>query len=355
MPIRIDRTPAASAAHARPAHAVASIVGRRVGQHLSPLLAARFVVRLAVTLATATAFLPTAASAQGAPLHVFACEPEWAALVKALEPEAHVTSATHLRQDPHYIEARPALIAQLRGADLAVCTGASLEAGWLPMLQERAGNPRVQDGEPGMFFASEAVKLIDADPAAAHAGPFAGDVHPEGNPHVQFDPQRMLVVAQALARRLEQIAPASASAIAGNLRRFSERWRARIGEWEQRAEALRGTRVAAQHSTFAYLWHWLGIEQVADLEPRPGMPPTPAHLRRLLETFGSAPPAAIVVASYHDARSARWLAGQLGGGLEPIVLSTTVEDASQPDALFDWMDGVIDALVTKARGAASAR
>lgn len=311
---------------------------------------------VAATAATAvTLLLPAPALAQAKPLRVFACEPEWAALVKVLKPDAQVVSATQWRQDPHHIEARPALIAQLRSADMAVCTGASLETGWLPMLQERAGNPRVQDGEPGMFVVSKAVELIDANPAAASAGPFAGDVHPEGNPHLQFDPRRMLAVAQALARRVAQIAPSDASAVQAHLARFSERWNARIAEWERKTAGLRSARVAAQHSTFAYLWRWLGIEQVADLEPKPGMPPTPGHLRQLLDTFRAAPPAAIVVASYHDSRSARWLAQQLGGDIEPIVLPLTVEDASAPDALFAWMDAIVDALVANVRVAAAAR
>ena len=91
---------------------------------------------------------------------VFVCEPEWGALVKALHPSAQVFSATTHLQDPHHIEARPSLIAQLRQADLAVCTGASLEVGWLPMLQARSGNAKVQDGQPGMFYAAKFVKLI---------------------------------------------------------------------------------------------------------------------------------------------------------------------------------------------------
>ncbi|MFN5701189.1 MAG: metal ABC transporter solute-binding protein, Zn/Mn family, partial [Betaproteobacteria bacterium] len=117
---------------------------------------------------------------------VFTCEPEWAALVLELMPQAQVFWATTALQDPHHIEARPALIAQLRKADLAVCTGAGIEEGWLPALQQRAANPKVQDGALGMFYAAQTVSLID--PRAATLNPFAGDIHPGGNPHLHADP-----------------------------------------------------------------------------------------------------------------------------------------------------------------------
>jgi zinc/manganese transport system substrate-binding protein len=130
-----------------------------------------------------TLLLAGAISAPASAFTVFACEPEWAALTRVLMPGATIHTATHSRQDPHHIEARPALIAQLRSADLAVCTGASLEVGWLPALQQRAGNAKVQDGAQGMFYAASQVELIDAQPGAA-GNPFAGDIHAEGNPHV---------------------------------------------------------------------------------------------------------------------------------------------------------------------------
>lgn len=277
---------------------------------------------------------------------IFACEPEWAALTRALMPQARLHVATHARQDPHHIEARPALIAQLRAADAAICTGASLEAGWLPTLQQRAGNPRVQDGAAGMFYAASAVTLMDARPGAI-GHPFAGDVHAEGNPHFHTDPRRVLAVAQAWSARLQQLFPAQQAAIAQRHELFQSQWRAHMQGWEQRAAPLRGVEVAAQHTSHAYLWTWLGMRQVADLEPKPGLSPTPGHLQRLLDTLRSQPPAAIVVGSYQDPRAARWLSQQLGGRTPVLQLPATVEDPEAPDALARWMDGVIDALLRR--------
>lgn len=279
-------------------------------------------------------------------LGVFACEPEWAALARQLAPAAEVRSATHARQDPHHIEARPSLIALLRRADLAVCTGAELEAGWLPILQQRSGNPRVQNGAPGMLFAADHLALIDPRPAGTF---LEGDVHAAGNPHAHLDPRRILEMAAVIARRLEEIDPARRDEYRARLAAFQADWQARIRQWERRAAPLRGTRVVAQHSTFAYLWRWLGIEQIADLEPKPGVPPTPRHLQQVLETVRAVPPRALVVSAYQDPRAVQWLAQQLGTNVAVLQLPSTVTEEPPADTLSALYDHLIDRLLAAAR------
>ncbi len=278
------------------------------------------------------------------PFTVFACEPEWAALTRVLLPTARLHVATHAKQDPHHIEARPALIAQLRASDAAICSGAALESGWLPVLQQRAGNAKVSNSAASMFFAADHVSLIDAQPGVIGT-PWAGDVHEQGNPHFHTDPRRLLEVAQAWSDTLQQLQPAQAAAIAQRHAAFQTQWRQRITEWERRAAPIKGQRVAAQHSSFAYLLRWLGVQQGVDLEPKPGMAPTPVHLQRLLETLRTQPAAAVVISSYQDPRPGRWLSGQFGSSLPVLILPATVEDETAPDALGQWMDQVVNALV----------
>ena len=146
---------------------------------------------------------------------LFACEPEWAALAQVLMPQARVHIATLPTQDPHHIEARPALIAQMRSADMALCTGAALEEGWLPVLQQKSGNPKVQNGQPGMFWATEGQTLLGR--VKSSGSPFEGDVHPQGNPHVQANPQRLAQVARDLARRMATLWPDQAAAVQDRL------------------------------------------------------------------------------------------------------------------------------------------
>lgn len=306
-------------------------------------------MRLFLVLMATMALPHTAISAdhrgqqpQAAP-RVFACEPEWAALVLELLPQAQVFSATTALQDPHHIEARPALIAQMRQAELAVCTGGGLEEGWLPALQQRAANPLIQDGQPAMFYASEQVSLIDARPATLN--PFAGDIHPGGNPHVQADPERLAIVARALSARLQALWPAQASAIADRHAQFQKRWAERVAAWRQRAQGLKGRTVAAQHSTFAYLWRWVGVRHTLDLEPKPGLPPSPSHLQSLLQRWQAEPPMAVVVAAHHDPRSGRWLSDRAQPARPLLVLPATVTDPTQAQSLDRWFDRLIESLV----------
>ncbi|MFG6446628.1 metal ABC transporter substrate-binding protein [Roseateles sp. BYS180W] len=307
----------------------------------------RFDATLKRAAAAALALLGTALATPAAALTVFACEPEWAALTRVLLPSARVHVATHAEQDPHHIEARPALIAQLRAAEVVVCTGASLEGGWLPTLQERAGNARARE----VFFAAAQVSLLNPQPSAIGT-PWAGDVHAEGNPHVHLDPRRLLQVTAALAQRLGQEAPAERAGIEQRRAAFEARWRQHIAAWERSAAPLRGQRVAAQHTSFAYLWHWLEIKQDADLEPKPGMAPTPGHLQRLLEGLRSAPPMAVVASNYQDPRSARWLTTQLESAKVKVPLlvlpATVAEDAAEPQ-LVQWMDTLVRQLLQAAK------
>lgn len=270
-------------------------------------------------------------------LTVFTCEPEWAALVRELAPHAEVRSATHALQDPHHIEARPSLIAALRRADFAICTGAGLEAGWLPLLQQRASNPRVQDGAPGMLYAADHVELIDPRPRGT---PLEGDVHAAGNPHLHLDPRRLLKVAAVLYERLQELDSTQREQVHKRWTVFEASWLTRIEQWEHRAAPLRAMPVAAQHTTFAYLWRWLGIKQVADLEPLPGVAPSPGHLQEVLSLVRAEPPRAVVVSAYQDARAASWLAQQLDGRTAVLQLPSTVTDersASTLGGLFDYL------------------
>src|SRR6185312_5561394 len=153
-------------------------------------------------------------AAFAAPVHagglkVFACEPEWGALLHELAGDTiDVDVATSALQDVHVIEAKPSLIAKVRRADLVVCTGADLEIGWLPQLVRQSGNPKIASGA-GSFMAADQITTLEKPSQLDRAN---GDVHPGGNPHFQMDPHRMLTTATALDARLAQLDPPHAAA-----------------------------------------------------------------------------------------------------------------------------------------------
>lgn len=277
-------------------------------------------------------------------LKVFTCEPEWAALVQELGgAQVTTASATTALQDPHHIEARPSLIAKTRQADLLVCTGAGLEAGWLPPLLRTAGNPKVQPGQPGYFEAASAAVLLETRARVDRA---EGDVHPQGNPHLHLDARNITRVAEQLAARLKQLDPVNAAHYAERYADFARRWRTALVRWEREAAPFKDMPVIYHHRSWVYLAHWLGLREVGVLEPKPGLPPTAAHLTQLLTQLKTQPARAILRSAYEDGRADAWLAER--AQISALVLPYTV-GAEGADDLFKLFDITIARLNEAAR------
>lgn len=281
-----------------------------------------------------------AASVSGpaaAALNIFACEPEWGALAKALAGEkASIYVATTARQDPHRIEARPSLIARARNADLLVCTGAELEVGWLPLVQQQSANPAIQTGRPGYFEAARQVALVDAPQRLDRA---QGDVHAAGNPHIHLDPRNVAKVASALAERMAELDPKEAAHYRGRAKSFLERWHEAIARWEKEGAALKGVRVVVYHRDLTYLVNWLGMREAGSLEPKPGLPPTAGHLSELLARVAREPAKAIVRGAYSEARPGEWLSER--AKIPVVVLPYTVGGSDRAQDLFGLFDDTL--------------
>jgi zinc/manganese transport system substrate-binding protein len=215
-----------------------------------------------------------------AALNIFACEPEWAALVQELAGDkASIYAATNALQDPHRVEARPSLIARARRAQLLVCTGAELEAGWLPVILRESANPDIAEGKPGHFEAAHYVTMLEVPGRLDRA---EGDVHAAGNPHIQLDARNFLPIAAALSARMSELDPDYAAFYGKRLQLFRQNWQAALARWAALAAPLKGQPVVVQHRSYPYLHAWLGLQQVAELEPKPGMEPSAAYLGKIL-------------------------------------------------------------------------
>ena len=279
-----------------------------------------------------------------AALNVFACEPEWAALAGEIGgADVKVYSATTALQDPHRIEARPSLIAQMRRANLVVCTGAELEIGWLPVLLREAGNAAVQPGRPGYFEATRFVPLLDKPTRLDRA---EGDVHAAGNPHIHTDPRNILRVSAAMTERLAEVDPANAAAYRLRGQDFATRWQAAIARWEARATPLKGMAVVMQHKSFPYLFNWLGLREVAVLEPKPGVEPSVGYLARVAEQLKTTPAKMVLRAAYQSPRPADWLAQR--AGIPALALPYTVGGSERASDLFGLFDDTLDQLLKAA-------
>jgi zinc/manganese transport system substrate-binding protein len=280
-----------------------------------------------------------------AALNVFACTPEWGALAKELGGDkVTVYNATTALQDPHRIEARPSLIARARSADLVVCTGAELEIGWLPLVQQQSGNAGIQTGRPGYFEAADFVALIEKP---ARLDRSLGDIHAAGNPHIHLDPRNIAEIAAALGERMAALDSSNGEFFLQRTRTFLERWREATARWERQAAPLKGFPLVVHHKTLSYLVAWLGMREVGALEPKPGLPPSTASLTELLARLKQTPARAVVRAAYEDPRPSEWLAQR--ARIPAVMLPYTVGGSDKAKDLFGLYDDTLERLLGVAR------
>lgn len=291
-------------------------------------------------LLSASLLIAFAAPASAA-LEVFACEPEWAALTQELAgDQASIYTATNALQDPHQIQARPSLIARARRAQLLVCTGAELEIGWLPVILRESGNPSIAPGKPGNFEAAHYVNMLEVPTRLDRA---EGDVHPEGNPHIQLDARNYLPIARALAQRLAELDPEHKAVYADRLQDFSRRWQAAMARWEKEATPLKGLPVVVHHKAYAYLNHWLGLNEVAELEPKPGMEPSVSHMSQVIDELRQHPARMVIRSAYQDPKPSEWMAQH--AHIPIVVLPFSVGGTDGAKDLFGLFDDTIARLL----------
>ena len=264
-------------------------VGASVSSRTPRRRAFRYVL-LALLLFT----LPSAAHAK---LKVVATLPDLGAIVHAIGGE-HIQLTTLLKsQDPHFADGKPSFLVHLRQADLLVVNGMSLESSWLTPLMSNARNARITAGSPGYLDASARVRKRQV----GQTDRAMGDIHPAGNPHYLTDPREVLTVAADIGQRLARLDPAHAKDYLNRTRafrlavfRYAKRERHRF----MKLPAAK-RRVVSYHRSMTYLANWLGLQIVAEIEPKPGVPPTPSHVARLVTRMKASAVKAIVQMVYY--------------------------------------------------------
>ena len=263
-------------------------------------------------------------------LTVFACEPEYGAIAKAIAPDAQIFTATTHQQDPHHVQARPSLINRYRRSDVGICAGAELEIGWLPMLQLRGNNPKLRDGQRSMIYAADVVELLDKRESVTRAD---GDVHAAGNPHMHLSPSRVILIARHIGQVFAEIEPENRTTFLTNVAKFESDLNTWIDANQSRIDAFNGSKFIGYHTSFRYLFDFIGAEQVGDLEPVPGSAPTPGHLASLIDLVETHKPLAIVYTPYQDGRGATWLSDRTN--TPSVELSYTVQEEQTITELYE--------------------
>jgi zinc/manganese transport system substrate-binding protein len=289
-----------------------------------------------ILFACLVAALGLAPPAQAA-LKVLATTADWGALATELGGDkVNVYTATTALQDVHQVDAKPSLVARARTADLVVANGAELETGWLPVLLQESGNAKIRPGSAGYFEATSAVKLMDVPTAVDRS---MGDIHPLGNPHIQLDPRNVAAVAKALTARLAALDAANAAWYQQRGADFQARWSQAMARWDAQAAPLAGVPVVVIHRDQAYLCRWLGLRQLAAIEPKPGVPPSAGHLADLTKKLSSDRPQMILRNAYNDPKAPEWLSQKVGAPV--VTLPFSVGGTPEAKDLFGLFDDTL--------------
>jgi zinc/manganese transport system substrate-binding protein len=250
-----------------------------------------------VILLASVAALPASAT-----LNVVATTSEYAALATAVGGDrVAVVTIAKPTEDPHFVDARPSQIVALHRADVLIEGGAELEVGWLPPLLEGARNAKVLAGAPGRIVASEGVQLLDI-PASADRS--QGDTHLAGNPHFMLDPLNGKTVAAHIARVLGTLDAAGAPTYQANLAAFEAQLDARMKQWTALLQPYAGRRIVTYHPTWRYFAARFGLVSDLFLEPKPGIPPSPPHLARVIQTMAADNIRVMLVEPYQPRKTA---------------------------------------------------
>jgi zinc/manganese transport system substrate-binding protein len=245
-----------------------------------------------------------------AKLNVVATLPDFGSLAREIGGDkVEVMVLAKPTEDPHFVDARPSFVVQLRTADALIEGGAELEIGWLPPLLQNARNPKIEAGKPGRVIAAEGLRLMNIPANATRA---AGDVHALGNPHFMTDPIIAKAVAQHIAQSFSAIDPANAAVYEANNKKFEATINAKLQEWGAAMLPFKGQNVVAYHDSWVYFAHRFGLNIDVFLEPKPGIPPSPSHLVEVIAQVKAQKIKAIIIEPFHDRKIAEKVASATG-------------------------------------------
>ena len=262
----------------------------------------------ALALALALLAWPLSAEAQ---LKVVTSTTDLADIAKAVG--GNRISAVHISegyQDPHFVEAKPSFILQLKNADVFAFVGLDLEIGWMPLLVSGARNPRIRQGGPGYLDVSRVIPVLDVP--GGNVDRSQGDVHPLGNPHYWLDPDNGRRIARLFRTKFSELDPKGASAYAANEQAFNARLDAAARGWAAARAQLKGKPIVAYHTSWRYFAEYTGVNIVGFMEPKPGVPPSPSHLAEVMQIVRRTGAKVIVMEPYYDRKTADLVASRTG-------------------------------------------
>jgi zinc/manganese transport system substrate-binding protein len=243
-------------------------------------------------------------------------------------------------QNPHFVDPKPSYILKLSKADLFVTVGLDLEVGWVPPLLNSARNVKIQKGSEGYVDVSENVPLLQVPSSVNRA---EGDIHIYGNPHFWIDPVRGKQIAQNIFEGLSRVSPENRPFFQENVKRFDAKIDSKMKEWAARMAPYKGTKIIAYHNEWVYFEQRFGLQIVDFLEPKPGIPPTPNQLLKVIGEIKRDNIRVIISSPYFTTESADLVARQTGAKV--VVLATSVGADDSIKNYFDVFESNVNKLV----------
>lgn len=272
-----------------------------------------------------------------AKINVVVTTPDLASIVKEIGGDnIEMTVLAKPTEDPHFVDAKPSFIVKMNRADAIVEGGAELEVGWLPPLLAGGRNPKLQAGTPGHILCNEGISMLEV-PASLDRS--QGDVHASGNPHYLSDPANAKIVAAHLAKTFSQLDAKSSAAFQANLKQFETRLDAKLVEWHKLLAPQKGKQIVTFHNYWIYFAKAFDLKMELFLEPKPGIPPTPAHLAEVIGKMKTENVKLLVVQPYQNRKTAETVASHTDGVVLdwPSFPMTNKETQSY----IEWMDFLV--------------
>ncbi|MBT5876170.1 MAG: zinc ABC transporter substrate-binding protein [Candidatus Latescibacteria bacterium] len=282
-------------------------------------------------------FLSNLTGTAGARVNVITTTQDLAALAREVGgDDIDVMSMALGYQDPHFVNPKPSYLLKLRRADLLIAVGLELEVGWLPALVQQSRNRKILGGGDGFLNASVGCSVIQQQ-GSGRINRSMGDVHPFGNPHYWLDPDNGGIIAQNIARKLSALDPENSAAYQSRLAGFLNRLREAVVRWDSIMEPYKGMKVVTYHNSWPNFASRYGIEVVGYVEPKPGVPPSPAHTLRLIQQMKSAKIPTIIVEPYFDLKIPNSIAKATGAKVLILMPSVAgLEEITDYFSLFDY-------------------
>lgn len=250
-------------------------------------------------------------------------------------------------QDPHFVAAKPSFMIKAKNADLFIRVGLELEIGYEELIIDGSRNQKIRIGGPGHLDASEGVGLLEV-PTTTKVDRSMGDVHPMGNPHYWLDPENARIMARNIAGRLSELSPEDAEYFMENLAAFDKKMDEKMAEWNKKMAPFKGKNIAIYHRSWPYFADRFGLVTACELEPKPGIPPSPAHLKEVIDMIRRDKIKVIIMEVFYDEKPARFVAAETGARV--IIVPNSVGGTKEAKDYFSLMDTIIDKLVEGLKG-----